>query len=187
VVLGYGARYSWAYVVVITTAIVLLVIDIIADLGGWANFVVIALILVAVALRPGGIRGPKHAVAAERESTEQPFHSKQVPIGMPLGVLRCKCAVSAAQFHVQRLWTQEKSRRFERFENRREPVNQRGMRRSAAVLRRAGISFHAGQYVRIKVPGTEVPKNDDEGSHPDRRKGCNATDGTNQPKHIRYY
>jgi hypothetical protein len=71
VVFAYGARYSWAYVVVIAAAIVLLVIDLISDLGGWANFAVIALILIAVALRPGGIRGPKHVGSAERESADQ--------------------------------------------------------------------------------------------------------------------
>jgi nicotinamide riboside transporter PnuC len=71
VVLGYGARYSWAYIVVIATAIILLLIDIISDLGDWANLAVIALIAVAVILRPGGVRGPKHAVRAERESAEQ--------------------------------------------------------------------------------------------------------------------
>jgi hypothetical protein len=71
VILAYGARYSWAYLVVVTTAIVLLVIDIIADLGGWANLVVIALIVIAVVLRPGGLRGPKHADPAERESTDR--------------------------------------------------------------------------------------------------------------------
>jgi hypothetical protein len=70
VVLGYGARYSWAYIVVIAAAIILLVIDIIAGLGAWANYVVIALIIVAVVLRPGGLRGPRHA-RAERGSTEQ--------------------------------------------------------------------------------------------------------------------
>jgi hypothetical protein len=71
VVLAYGARYSWAYMVVIAAAIILLVIDIIADLGGWANLVVIGLIVIAVVLRPGGVRGPKHARQAERESAEQ--------------------------------------------------------------------------------------------------------------------
>ncbi|MGH2937283.1 MAG: hypothetical protein ACRDPE_04090 [Solirubrobacterales bacterium] len=55
----------------IATAIVLLVIDIIAALGDWANLAVIALIVIAVVLRPGGIRGPKHAGRAERESAEQ--------------------------------------------------------------------------------------------------------------------
>jgi len=68
VVLGYGARYSWAYIVVIAVAIILLVIDIVSDLGAWANYVVIALIAVAVVLRPGGVRGPRHA---ERESAER--------------------------------------------------------------------------------------------------------------------
>jgi hypothetical protein len=70
VVLGYGARYSWAYIVVIATAIVLLVIDIVSGLGAWANYAVIALIVIAVILRPGGVRGPRHA-RPERESTEQ--------------------------------------------------------------------------------------------------------------------
>jgi hypothetical protein len=69
VVLDHGARYSWAYMVVIATAIVLLVIDIIAGLGAWANYVVIALIVIAVILRPGGFRGPRHA-RADRDSTE---------------------------------------------------------------------------------------------------------------------
>jgi hypothetical protein len=68
VVLGYGARYSWAYIVVIAAAIILLVIDIVSDLGAWANYVVIALIAIAVVLRPGGIRGPRHA---EREAAER--------------------------------------------------------------------------------------------------------------------
>jgi hypothetical protein len=68
VVLAYGARYSWPYVVVIAAAIILLVIDIIVGLGGWASLVVIVLILIAVALRPGGVRGPRHA---ERESAER--------------------------------------------------------------------------------------------------------------------
>jgi hypothetical protein len=49
VVLAYGARYSWAYVVVI------------------------ALIVIAVVLRPGGLRGPRHAGQAERESAERSF------------------------------------------------------------------------------------------------------------------
>jgi hypothetical protein len=71
VVLAYGARYSWAYIVVIATAIILLVIDIIADLGDWANLAVIVLIVIAVVLRPDGVRGPKHAVQAERESAER--------------------------------------------------------------------------------------------------------------------
>jgi hypothetical protein len=73
VVLAYGARYSWAYIVVIATAIILLVIDIVADLGDWANLAVILLIVIAVVLRPGGVRGPKHAVRAEQESAEQPL------------------------------------------------------------------------------------------------------------------
>ena len=68
VVLGYGARYSWAYIVVIAAAIVLLVIDIVADLGAWANYVVIALIIVAVLLRPGGVRGPRRGADTSQDN-----------------------------------------------------------------------------------------------------------------------
>jgi hypothetical protein len=71
VVLAYGARYSWPYVVVVAAAIVLLVIDLITGLGAWANYAVIALILIAVVLRPGGFRGPRHVGPAERKPTEK--------------------------------------------------------------------------------------------------------------------
>jgi hypothetical protein len=73
VVLAYGVRYSWAYVVVILAALALLVIDLIGDLGGWANVAVIVLIVVAVVLRPGGVRGPRHAQRVQEETSERSF------------------------------------------------------------------------------------------------------------------
>ena len=63
----YGARYSWAYWLVILVALVLLVVDIFDDGAVW-NYLVIALIVVAVAIQPGGIRGPRHAAREERKS-----------------------------------------------------------------------------------------------------------------------
>ena len=60
----YGARYSWAYWVVILAAFALLVVDIVDDGALW-NYLVIALIAIAIVIRPGGIRGPRHAARAE--------------------------------------------------------------------------------------------------------------------------
>jgi hypothetical protein len=61
----YGARYSWLYWVVILAAFVLLIIDIFDDAAVW-NYLVIALVVVAIAIQPGGIRGPRHAARAEK-------------------------------------------------------------------------------------------------------------------------
>jgi hypothetical protein len=60
----YGARYSWAYWLVILAAFALLVVDIFDDGALW-NYLVIALIAIAIVIRPGGIRGPRHAARAE--------------------------------------------------------------------------------------------------------------------------
>ena len=56
----YGARYSWAYWAVSLAAFAFLVVDIFDDAALW-NYLVIALVAVAIVLRPGGIRGPRHA------------------------------------------------------------------------------------------------------------------------------
>lgn len=54
----YGARYSWAYWAAIVAAFAFLVVDLFDDAWVW-NVVVIVLIVIAIALRPGGIRGPR--------------------------------------------------------------------------------------------------------------------------------
>jgi uncharacterized membrane protein len=62
----YGVRYSWLYWVVILAAFVLLIVDIFDDGAVW-NYLVIALIVIAIGIQPGGIRGPRHAARAERQ------------------------------------------------------------------------------------------------------------------------
>jgi hypothetical protein len=57
----YGRRYSWLYWVVITGALVLVVLDIFGDGAEWTNVGAIVLIVIAILLQPGGLRGPKHA------------------------------------------------------------------------------------------------------------------------------
>ena len=56
----YGVRYSWAYWAAIVAAFAFLVVDILDDSAIW-NIVVIVLIIIAIALRPGGLRGPRAA------------------------------------------------------------------------------------------------------------------------------
>ena len=54
-------RYSPLYWVVIVAAFALLVVDIFDDGALW-NYLVIALVAIAIVLRPGGVRGPRHVV-----------------------------------------------------------------------------------------------------------------------------
>jgi hypothetical protein len=60
----YGVRYSWAYWVVILAAFALLVVDVLDDRAIW-NYAVIVLLLIAIAIQPGGLRGPRHAAREE--------------------------------------------------------------------------------------------------------------------------
>ena len=48
--------YSWVYWAVIAAAFALLIVDIIDDAAIW-NYLVIVCIVIAIAVRPGGVRG----------------------------------------------------------------------------------------------------------------------------------
>ena len=56
----YGVRYSWVYWAAVVGAFAFLIVDIVDDSAIW-NIVVIVLIIIAIALRPGGLRGPRAA------------------------------------------------------------------------------------------------------------------------------
>ena len=60
-----GSQYPWVYWVATVGAFVFLVIDILNDAAIW-NYLTVACIVVAILLRPGGIRGPRAAAAKER-------------------------------------------------------------------------------------------------------------------------
>jgi hypothetical protein len=60
----YGVRYSWVYWAVIAAMFALLIVDIFDDGAIW-NYAVIVLIIVAIAVRPGGLRGPRAAAAGD--------------------------------------------------------------------------------------------------------------------------
>jgi hypothetical protein len=60
----HGVRYSWLYWAVTVAMFALLIVDIFDDAAIW-NYAVIALIIIAIAVRPGGVRGPRAAAADE--------------------------------------------------------------------------------------------------------------------------
>jgi hypothetical protein len=62
----YGVRYSWAYWIAVLAALALLIVDIFDDGALW-NYLVIALVAIAILIRPGGIRGPRHAGRADEK------------------------------------------------------------------------------------------------------------------------
>jgi hypothetical protein len=62
----YGVRYSWVYWAAIAAAFALLIVDIFDDGAIW-NYAVIVFIVIAIAVRPGGVRGPRAAKAADDE------------------------------------------------------------------------------------------------------------------------
>jgi hypothetical protein len=60
----YGVRYSWVYWAAIAAMFAFLIVDIFDDAAIW-NYAVIVLIIVAIAVRPGGVRGPRAAAGAD--------------------------------------------------------------------------------------------------------------------------
>ena len=56
----YGVRYSWVYWAAIVGAFAFLVVDIVDDSAIW-NIVVVVCLIIAIATRPGGLRGPRAA------------------------------------------------------------------------------------------------------------------------------
>jgi hypothetical protein len=60
----YGVRYSWVYWATIVAMFAFLIVDIVDDGAIW-NYATIVCIIIAIAVRPGGVRGPRAAVAAD--------------------------------------------------------------------------------------------------------------------------
>lgn len=54
----YGQRYPWLYWLAVVGAFVLGVLDIAGDGPEWASTGAVVLIVIAILVRPGGIRGP---------------------------------------------------------------------------------------------------------------------------------
>ena len=60
----YGVRYSWVYWAATVAGFAFLIVDIFDDGAIW-NYAVIVSIMIAIAVRPGGIWGPRAAAAAD--------------------------------------------------------------------------------------------------------------------------
>jgi hypothetical protein len=60
----YGVRYSWVYWAAIAAAFALLAVDLFDDGAIW-NLGVVVFVIIAIAARPGGVRGPRAAAAEE--------------------------------------------------------------------------------------------------------------------------
>ena len=62
-----GVRYSWAYWAATVAMFAFLIVDIFDDGAIW-NYAVIVCIIIAIAVRPGGVRGPRSAAAADERA-----------------------------------------------------------------------------------------------------------------------
>lgn len=60
----YGVRYSWVYWGATAAALALLIVDLFDDAAVW-NIGVVVFLIIGIAVRPGGLRGPRAAAAAE--------------------------------------------------------------------------------------------------------------------------
>lgn len=70
-----GVRHSWVYWAATVAAFALLIVDIFDDGAIW-NLGVVVCLIIAIAVRPGGLRGPRAAVAAD-----EPAPRPRSPIG----------------------------------------------------------------------------------------------------------
>ena len=64
----HGERYSWVYWAVTAAAVAFLVVDIFDDGAIW-NYAVIASVVIAMAVRPGGFRGRRATAAADEQAS----------------------------------------------------------------------------------------------------------------------
>jgi hypothetical protein len=60
----YGVRHSWVYWAACAVALALLIVDLFDDSAVW-NFGVIVFLVIAILVRPGGVRGPRAAAAPD--------------------------------------------------------------------------------------------------------------------------
>ena len=61
----YGVRYSWVYWAATVAMFAFLIVDIFDDGAIW-NYAVIVCIIIAIAVRPGGVWGSRAAAAADQ-------------------------------------------------------------------------------------------------------------------------
>jgi hypothetical protein len=74
----YGVRYSWTYWAAIVAAFALLIVDIFDDGAIW-NYGVIVCVVIAIAVQPGGLRGPRAAAAEEAAAGDNAAGDEPTP------------------------------------------------------------------------------------------------------------
>jgi hypothetical protein len=60
----YGVRYSWVYWAATAAAFAFLIVDLFDDGAIW-NIAVVVFVIIGIAVRPYGLRGPRAAAAAD--------------------------------------------------------------------------------------------------------------------------
>jgi hypothetical protein len=73
-----GVRYSWVYWAAIAGAFALLIVDLFDDGAIW-NYGVIVFVIIAIAVRPGGLRGPRAAAAADEPTASDAAADEPAP------------------------------------------------------------------------------------------------------------
>jgi hypothetical protein len=64
----YGVRYSWVYWAATAAAFAFLIVDLFDDAWVW-NIAVVVLLIIGIAVRPGGLKGPRAAARAEERAS----------------------------------------------------------------------------------------------------------------------
>ena len=67
----YGVRYSWVYWAATVAAFALLIVDLFDDGAIW-NIGVVVFLIIGIAVRPGGLRGPRVAAAEDEAAPSAP-------------------------------------------------------------------------------------------------------------------
>jgi hypothetical protein len=73
-----GVRYSWVYWATIVAMFAFLIVDIFDDGAIW-NYAVIVCIVIAIAVRPGGVWGRRGAAAGEPAPSDAAQADETVP------------------------------------------------------------------------------------------------------------
>ena len=64
----HGERYSWVYWAAIVAAFAFLIVDIFDDSAIW-NYAVVGCIIIAIAVRPGGVWGRRPSAATDEQAS----------------------------------------------------------------------------------------------------------------------
>lgn len=73
-----GVRYSWVYCTASAAALALLIVDLFDDGAIW-NYGVIVFVIIAIAARPGRLRGPRAAATTNEAAASDAAADEPAP------------------------------------------------------------------------------------------------------------